>query len=297
MAAELYPPALEAALTAALGTRVLDATPLGGGMICRAARVETGDGPVFVKWHDASPPGLFGAEAHGLRLLREAGALRVPQVLAVQDEPLSFLALEFIAARPPTDPAAFARRFGEQLAALHQTMAPDGRCGLERDNFLGELVQINTPHQSWPEFYRDCRLLPQIAIARQRGLLTPSRERLVLSVAERLAALLDGLESRPALLHGDLWAGNFIAAGHEAVVIDPAVYYGEREMELAFIELFSGFPAGFVAAYRAAWPLDPGYERRRPLHQLYPLLVHLNHFGESYGPDVERACRLALDGS
>ena len=110
-------------------------------------------------------------------------------------------------------------------------------------------------------------------------------------VVEQLDKLLEGLESRPVLLHGDLWSGNLLAtAGDEPVVIDPAVYYGEREVEIAFTELFRGFPAGWLDAYRAAYPLSEGYEFRRPLHQLYPLLVHLNHFGEGYGPAVEGVC-------
>ncbi len=95
----------------------------------------------------------------------------------------------------------------------------------------------------------------------------------------------------PVLIHGDLWSGNFLTAGDEPVIIDPAVYYADREVEIAYVELFGGFPPGLVAAYHAAWPLDPGYTYRRPLHQLYPLLIHLNHFGEEYGAHVDAVCR------
>lgn len=312
------PVALHNALTQALGSEPLRAFPLSGGMVNEAARVETASGSIFVKWKADAPPGLFAAEADGLERLRAAGALRVPRVLAFQDRTsplqkmdfagpvekagqdtpgnhLPFLALEYIEERKPTDPRRFAQRFGEGLAALHrEAVSPFDAFGLENDNYIGTMPQPNTPCVPWPDFYRRRRLLPQIEIVRQRRLLPPEREHRVLQVVERLEELLEGLDSRPALLHGDLWSGNFLPAGEEPVLIDPAVYYGEREVEMAFVELFGGFPAGFLPAYHAAYPLDAGYERRRPLHQLYPLLVHLNHFGERYGPDVDRVCRLYL---
>jgi fructosamine-3-kinase len=293
----ILPDTIRQAVEEALGARVRDAAPIGGGMICHAARVGlTDQTDVFVKWGRDETPDLFAAEADGLRRLRDARAIRVPEVLAVGD---SFLVLEYVAprpagdARPPTGEERFAERFGEGLARLHQTSA--ALFGLERDNYLGRFAQINTPpRRDWPAFYRDCRLSPQIALARDLGLLPAERERLLEGVLGRLDALLDGLVSRPALLHGDLWSGNFLAADDTPILVDPAVYYGEREMEIAFVELFGGFPPGFLPAYRAAFPLGPGYERRRPLHQLYPLLVHLNHFGERYGPHVENVCRLLL---
>jgi fructosamine-3-kinase len=169
--------------------------------------------------------------------------------------------------------------------------------GFPSDNFIGLLPQPNFPRtKRWSEFYRTCRLIPQITIARDGGRLTPGRERLLAEVLTRLDDLLIGMPENPSLLHGDLWSGNFLCAdGEEPVLIDPAAYFGAREMEIAFIELFGGFPDGFVAAYDAQYPLDPGYAHRRTLHQLYPLLVHLNHFGERYGPAVERACRQYVD--
>jgi fructosamine-3-kinase len=292
-------PALHAALAKSLGSEPIRSVPLNGGMINCAARVETKSGAVFVKWNEDTPPGLFTTEANGLHALRATRTLRVPEVLAVSDATTSdappFLALEYMEERPPSAEAIFARRFGEALADLHrESTSPFGGFGLGEDNYLGRLPQHNTPHARWPDFYRECRLLPQITLAQTAGRLPSERERSLMRVVERLEVLLDGVESRPALLHGDLWSGNFLRADDEAAVIDPAMYYGEREMEIAFIELFGGFPSGMLPAYRAAYPLDSGYERRRPLHQLYPLLVHLNHFGETYGPDVERACRLCL---
>jgi fructosamine-3-kinase len=207
----------------------------------------------------------------------------------------SMLALEWIEERKPTDRTDFSKTFAQGLAALHrESLSPNGMFGLEIDNFLGSQPQVNTWTGSWAQFYRDRRVLPQMKIARSRGHLPAYRERLIGEVCNRIEALLDGLESIPSLIHGDLWSGNFITAGEEPVLIDPAVYYAEREVELAFIELFGGFPEGFMEAYQEAYPLRDGYEFRRPLHQLYPLLVHLNHFGETYGPGVDQVCRFYL---
>jgi fructosamine-3-kinase len=295
------PNALRKALNGSLGGDICHEIPLGGGMINHAARVTLDcheakrGGRAFVKWKEEAPVGFFTAEAEGLRHLHRAGALRTPEILAVAEAQAgapAYLALEYIEPQSPSDPARFAREFGERLARLHQeAVAPNLAFGLEHDNFIGLLPQSNTFHEDWPTFYREHRLLPQIIRARKHRLLPPERERLVMRVVERLETLLDDFEARPVLIHGDLWSGNFLTAGNEPVVVDPAVYYGDREMEIAYMELFGGFPSGVLAAYRTAFPLDPGYERRRPLHQIYPLLNHLNHFGETYGTDVEAVCR------
>ena len=285
------PPEVREALTGRFG-RVGEATSLSGGDVSRAARVVTGDGPIFVKWKADAPIEFFALEADGLRRLRQAGALRIPAALAWGDGP-PFLALEYVAPQAPTDMRRFARRLGEGLAALHRnSSAPEGLFGLEHDNFLGSQPQPNTRHTDWATFYRDCRIAPQIEKARGKGLILAERERLLGHIVDEMETLLADFEARPVLIHGDLWSGNFLcAAGDEPVLIDPAVCYAEREVEIAYTELFGGFPQGYLDAYQAAFPLDQGYARRRALHQLYPLLVHLNHFGETYGPAVDRACR------
>jgi fructosamine-3-kinase len=202
-----------------------------------------------------------------------------------------FLALEWIDEGIIFDRAAWSRGFAAGLAALHHAEAPDD-FGLDEDNFLGDLPQRNARRHSWPAFWRDCRLVPQIEIAQARGIGMARRD-LLQRLLERLDSLLD-YAARPSLLHGDLWSGNYLTASAGAVLVDPAAYYGDREAELSYIELFGGFPADFVNHYRAAWPLEDGYERRRPVHQLYHLLAHFNHFGEPYGNDVERVCRRIL---
>ena len=297
----VLPPDLKTVLEERGGLTVLGAAPVSGGMINQAAKLDTPNGPHFIKWHYNAPARLFIREREGLELLRQTATLRVPDVFDCRDREESesiqgptYLLLEWIEQSPPTNPS-FARRFGEALAALHMTPVGNHGFGLEFNNYIGSLVQRNHWREKWADFYRDCRILAQMEIAYLLGRLPEHRHGLLWALVERLDQLLDGLESRPSLLHGDLWSGNYLTVGDEAVVIDPAVYYGEREMEIAFMELFGGFPSGVLEAYNEAFPLQPGYERRRSLHQLYPLLVHLNHFGEPYGQDVDRVCRQYVD--
>jgi fructosamine-3-kinase len=294
----LLPESAHEGLRDLLGVRVRDARAVGGGMVGRTARVETDSGPIFVKWKEGAPPRWFEMEEDGLDRLRAACPLRVPRVLAWRDSPDSdppFLALEWLDPRPAADRRGFDRRLGEGLAQMHRSaVSPTGMFGLERDNFLGSQPQPNAWNASWPDFYRDSRLMPQIERADRLALL-PASVRSDLSVLlDRLPRLLAGHAPTPRLIHGDLWAGNLLEAGDEPALIDPAVYYADREMELAYMQLFSGFSAETFEAYQAAFPLDEGYEIRRPLHQLYPLLIHLNHFGQSYLPQVAAACRIYL---
>lgn len=284
------------ALETVLNMRVVSHRPVTGGMINQVYYVETDQRALVVKTADGATADAFRAEADGLNRLRSVNALRVPEVLAVGDDACRFLALEWLEPAPVQDAAQFTARFAERLAYQHRTaVSPEGWFGLERDNYIGSLPQDNTPSAAWGPFYRERRLLPQTALARRQQRLTAEQERLLLMVCDRLSILLEGMEEPATLLHGDLWSGNFLClAGDEPAVIDPSVYYGPREMELAFIELFGGFPPGFMTAYQNAYPLSEGYERRRPLHQLYPLLVHANLFGAPYPARVETICRALL---
>jgi fructosamine-3-kinase len=290
------PAPLRESLTQHLGAAPQHVTRVSGGMVNMAARVQAGTQTVFVKWRAHAPPDFFACEADGLTRLHRAGAFRVPEVLGRQEtqttedgqENPGFLLLEYLPPSPAPDPEAFAERVGERLAALHwENPAESGQYGLERDNYLGSVAQVNTTAETWWTFYRDCRLLPLIALAKTHGTLPPHREQGLLRLLERLERWLGDFPSRPVLLHGDLWSGNLLGMGATPVLVDPAVYYGEREVEIAYMELFTGFSERTFAAYRAAYPLDPGYEERRLVHQLYPLLAHLIHFGEKYGADVD----------
>lgn len=285
---------LKARFSQVLGKAPTKIHYIGGGSINQAARVEVGKETYFVKWKYNAPSLFFEREGRGLHLLREVGAIRVPEVIhqeeAAPDHP-AYLILEWIEESPRAEPLTFAVTFGRALAELHRIESPDALFGLDHDNFIGELPQSNKANPSWITFYRERRLLPQIEIARTRKRLPLARQRLLRGVVDTLEDSLQGAATTPALIHGDLWGGNFlVTAGNQPVLVDPAVYYADREIEIAFTELFGGFPPGFLAAYREAFPLTGGYERRRLVYQLYPLLVHLNLFGERYGAQIDTLC-------
>lgn len=277
------------AIEAAAGGPVERVETLGANFGAALARVTAGGARFALKWSLAPRPGALAAEAHGLRTLAAAGAVRVPIVVAAADPSdtgasgPAFLLSEWIegdGARP--DQAAL----GTALAALHRVTAP--AYGLERDNYIGGTPQANGWIEGWPEFFRTRRLEPQIALAARNGLLDTARRRSLDRLLGRLDALLDGVPRAPALIHGDLWGGNVVAAaGGAPALVDPAVSFSDREAEIAFTELFGGFGPRFYAAYNAAWPLEPGYAERRDLYNLYHLLNHLNLFGEGYGPQVD----------
>jgi fructosamine-3-kinase len=275
---------------AALGVAVTSARPLEGGDINDAFALALADGrTVFAKTNAEAPPGLFATEASGLAWLGQARALRVPQVLAVSGDDAGrgpgFLVLELIA--EGTRRRDFDEVLGRGLAALHRFGAPS--FGWDRDNFIGRLPQANAPSPTWPAFYRTRRLEPQLQRAVDRGLI-PGEVR---AGFDRLFAVMDdrcGPPEPPARLHGDLWSGNhLIDETGSPCLIDPAVYGGHREVDLAMMRLFGGYGARVFAAYAELFPLAQGHEERISLYQLYPLLVHVNLFGAGYVPSVAAA--------
>lgn len=268
---------------------IRSAQRVAGGDINEAARVETERDAYFVKWNRNPLPDLFQVEAQGLELLAQPNVIRVPGVYG-HSEPAdgrpAFIVLEWVE-QDGAGRSAAAETLGRQLAALHRETAPE--FGLDHDNYIGSLPQPNAPMPSWIDFYRERRLGFQRQLAREKGRMPSQRDRRLGQVMEHLDRWIDDADVQPSLIHGDLWGGNYlIDTQSRPVLIDPAVYYGHREIELAFTELFGGFPAGFYDAYDEAYPLSPGYEERRPLYQLYHLLTHLNLFGESYGGSVDR---------
>ena len=236
-----------------------------------------GESRFFVKAAAPEHADMLSAEVEALAALREAHAVRLPQVYAsATAADAAFVALEWLDIADGGRDAPL----GRALAALHATTGT--RFGWHRDNHIGTTPQQNTWNDDWAAFFRDRRLAPQLALAMQNGYegrLARDGERLL----ARVPALLEGHEPAPSLLHGDLWAGN---AGRLAdgtpVVFDPASYYGDREADLAMTELFGGFTPEFYTAYAEAAPLPEGYEQRRTLYNLYHVLNHLNLFGASY---------------
>ncbi len=236
---------------------------------------------------------MFAAEAAGLQELAAAGAIRVPQPLVWGSSgDQAYLVLEYLpltAPRPHT-----ASLLGSQLAQLHRTRSPNGCYGWGRNNTIGSTPQINGWQQDWLEFYRQHRLAYQVRLACQRG-YRGSWVRDAEQVMEQLPVFFQDYTPQPALVHGDLWSGNFGALPDGTpVIFDPAVYYGDRETDLAMTELFGGFPAEFYRAYTEAYPLHPGYGNRKALYQLYHWINHLNLFGEGYLGGVTRALQQCL---
>lgn len=280
-------PSLSAAIGRGLGSSVADAHRLGGGDINEAFSVSLADGRrVFVKSNRRAAPDMFEAEAQGLAWLAEANAIRIPRVLAVGRGGDPFLVLELI--EPARSAArAFDEHLGRGLANLHRAGAPS--FGLERSNYIGSLPQSNRSHATWAEFYRSERLVPMIARAFERGDIPKALRSKLDLVLERMEVLAGPAEP-PSRLHGDLWGGNLHRdCDGEPVLIDPAVYGGHREIDLAMMRLFGGFSEKVFDAYAEAFPLAEGAPDRVPLYQLYPLLVHVNLFGSSYTSGVARA--------
>jgi len=276
------------AITAAIGTALGGAlrrrgcTPVGGGCINAAWRLDSDAGPFFVKLNDAGGAAMFAAEARGLEALAATATVRVPHpVCHGRAAGRAFLVLEHLDLRPGD--GASAARLGAALAALHATHAP--AFGWERDNTLGSTPQPNGWVDDWVGFWRQRRLGPQLALAAGHGHRLRGGERLL----GRLDQLLAGHAPAPSLLHGDLWGGNWAAlADGTPVLFDPAVYYGDRETDLAMTELFGGFDPAFAAAYRDAAPLAAGYPRRRELYNLYHVLNHANLFAGGYVGQAQR---------
>jgi fructosamine-3-kinase len=281
--------ALREALAARLGSPIVRSSAASGGEINQAFRIELADGRhLFVKTHAAAPPGMYECEARGLAWLRQAGALRVPEVAYAGDlgSAGACLAIEHLApGNARAHPKDFDAALGAGLAALHRAGAD--QFGLSYDNFIALLPQANASLPTFGEFYAARRLAPQLERAQRSGHIGASLAARVNRLIERIDELI-GPPEPPARLHGDLWNGNVISDEHGApCLIDPAVYAGHREIDLAMMRLFGGFSERVFEAYAAAFPLAAGQRERVPLFQLYPVLVHVNLFGAGYVRQVE----------
>lgn len=265
--------------------RPAHATPIGGGCINSAVRLSDGERSYFVKTNRPASLDMFEAERDGLRAMAAPGAPRVPvPVTAGATDDIAYLVLEYVPMQRLSGTAWM--RLGEQLAGLHRMTA--GEFGWHRDNTIGSTPQVNNRLPAWIDFWREHRLGYQLSLAEtnelDRDVVAGGRELL-----ERIDELLAGHDPQPSLLHGDLWSGNVAADDQgEPVLFDPAVYYGDRETDIAMSELFGRFDQRFYDAYQASWPLAPGYARRRTLYNLYHMLNHFNLFGGGYAGQVRR---------
>ncbi len=268
-------------------------SPVFGGDINESFRLFLSDGrSVFMKTNRGKSADFFIAEANGLLAMADTGTIRVPSVFCVgMEEGSPFLLMEYLDASSPGP--GFFESFGRSLAAMHLADASEyaggKKFGFHEDNYIGATRQKNTSCDTWKEFYHAFRLLPQFEMA--SAYFDRGEKKRILSFLDRLDEYIFE-PSKPSLLHGDLWSGNYLAGTEgEAILIDPAVYVGAAEADLAMTELFGGFPRAFYDAYHECIPKESGYEDRRDLYQLYHLLNHLNLFGPSYLPAVMRIVR------
>lgn len=271
-----------------LGLTIESVAPVGGGCIANACRLETDGSPLFLKYGDEEVARTFPGEAAGLEALDAADSpLTVPTVVNRAPSEAGrpgYLVMEWV--HSGREGRRFWEQFGEGLAELHHHTVSE--YGFEQDNFIGQLPQKNEWMDNWPAFFRSQRLEPQVRMARDRDRWRSEWDEPLDALYRRLPELLPGAPE-PSVLHGDLWKGNFmVTAVGEPAIIDPATYYGHREADLAMTELFGGFQDRFYDAYRSAWSLDPGYETRRDVYNLYHLINHLNLFGGGYARSVER---------
>jgi len=267
---------LEKVLAEKLGTafHIFNNNAVSGGCINHAHKLETTSGNYFLKFNSkARFPGMFGAEAKGLEILKNTKTISVPEVICTGDhEAFSFIILEFIESGSPNKD--YWEKAGAQLAMLHKTT--EQKFGLDHNNYIGSLVQSNIQHEEWTSFFSEERIL---YIGSE--IVKPYRDKL----ERKLNEIIPG--EKPALLHGDLWSGNIMSDYNGLpCFFDPAVYYGHREMDLAMTRLFGGFPKEFYEAYHEEFPLADGFNERVDYYNLYPLLVHVNLFGGSYVDQV-----------
>ena len=288
---------LNEAITSLFGDnlRIVSKRPIHGGDINESYCLSLSDGSaVFMKCNSLKNLSFFEAEAKGLEALRKADAIGVPEVLAIgtdKKQGMSFLLMEYL--EHGAKLTRYWEMFGRELAMLHRAdcaefaKANQGRpFGFTHDNYIGASPQINTPKENWITFFRECRLQPQINMA-ERYFDSKMRK--------QCSKLLDHLDSYltepafPSLIHGDLWSGNAVCGPNgKAWILDPAVYVGHYEAELAMTELFGGNPDSFYQAYNEVTPIDSGYRDRRDLYNLYHMLNHLNLFGATYLGSVQR---------
>jgi fructosamine-3-kinase len=257
---------------------------IAAGNLNQGVSLETEAGKYFLKTNHLEASDIFLKEIQGLELLRKNTSLNIPEIIQWgRMEDTNYLLLEWVPSANPSK--KYWQNLAEGLAELH--MATWEKFGLQSSNFISILPQNNSPTSLWASFYIENRLEPMM----QRAYYHQLVDEVFMNKFRELYPRIEGLfpKEKPALLHGDLWSGNVLVNGSgEATLIDPAVYFGHREMDIAFSKLFGGFEPSFYESYQEVFPLEPGFEERKDLYNLYPLLVHLNLFGTGYLAGIKR---------
>lgn len=276
---------LDAQITQVTGQKFVsrDRRSVGGGCINQGHHISDGERSYFVKFNRPEQLAMFEAEALGLQLMQAPQAIRVPQPICTGIvENSAYLVLDWIDFGRGNSQAW--TEMGRQLARLHQFQKATA-FGWERDNTIGSTPQINPWTKNWSDFFTHHRIGYQLNLGLQNGGHFPKGEALLSAIPEILA----DHEPQPSIVHGDLWSGNAaIAQSGQPVIFDPAVYWGDREVDLAMTELFGGFPSEFYRGYNEVFPLEPGYQSRKTLYNLYHILNHFNLFGGSYESQANR---------
>lgn len=251
-----------------------------GGCINQATKISDQYRNFFVKTNTDDCLNMFEAEAIALKQMYASQKIRVPQPICWGIAGNSaYLVMEYLDFGGRQDWEAM----GYHLAAMHQVTRD--RFGWDRPNTIGATPQINHWTNSWIDFWREYRLGYQIRLAKRKGWTCPIAEE---KIYAKLPRFFDNYQPQPAMVHGDMWGGNAAFVDGEPVIFDPALYFGDREVDLAMTELFGGFPNQFYRAYQAAYPLDAGYQQRKTLYNLYHILNHYNLFGGGYGSQASR---------
>ncbi len=262
-------------ITHYLKEEIINIRSVGGGCIAQSGIITTESGSNYFLKQGYSN-GMFYCESNGLREIAKAKCIQVPEVILVGE---SFLLLSVISQGAKINNTM--EDFGRKLANMHQFTSD--RYGFFEDNFIGSSKQINTYSTSWSDFYFINRLLFQYKLVEQNGKVTEELKDLFLKLENRIKEILEGSEDIASLLHGDLWGGNYmIDTSGDVVLIDPAVYYGNREADLVMTKLFGGFTTDFYDSYSKEYPLTPGYKYRENIYLLYHVMNHYNLFGNSY---------------
>lgn len=262
--------------------KIVSHRSVSGGCINQGYAVSDEKRTYFVKLNEATKIEMFAAESLGLQEMTQTNTIRVPKPLCwgVADN-FAYIVLEWLDLGAATTNSW--QRMGQNLANMHCVTTFEG-FGWKQNNTIGSTPQINDWKTNWVEFYAQHRLGYQFQLANRKGGHFPQQEQLLASLPQLLSH-----QVTPSLVHGDLWGGNAaFTEGGEPVVFDPAIYYGDREVDIAMTELFGGFPAAFYQAYNETFPLEPGYEQRKTLYNLYHILNHFNLFGGGYASQANR---------